>query len=272
MNASLGRALALPLAPLLLWQGRRVRRDTPRLPEAAGARTGCVARTRPGRPLRLLIVGDSSAAGVGAATQDDALAGCLARRLAPRLDGPLHWTLVARTGASTRDALALLETTPPEPFDVAVVALGVNDATVLRPARRWLADVEALTRRLHERHRVCRVIWSGLPPMHRFPALPQPLRGVLGLHARGLDAALGRWCAGRPVGASPQALHVPLPPMTGPSLAASDGFHPGPAAYALWADALVPQVPEPAPRGGTGDAATAAAGTGRLPPSGSIAT
>lgn len=252
MKSVLSRALALPLAPLLLWQGRRVRRDTPLLPEASGARTGGAARAASGRPLRLLIVGDSSAAGVGAATQDEALAGRLTQRLAAVVDGPLHWSLVARTGVNTRGAIALLEAAAPEPFDVAVVALGVNDATALRPAGRWLADVEALTRRLHERHRVRRVIWSGLPPMHRFPALPQPLRGVIGLHALGLDAALGRWCAARGDGASPLALHVPLPPMTEPSLAASDGFHPAPAAYALWADALVPAVLGPVPRRGSG--------------------
>jgi lysophospholipase L1-like esterase len=242
----LARALAVPLAPLLLRQGRRVRRDTPALPEAAGERSGRAALSRPGRPLRLLILGDSSAAGVGAATQDEALAGRLAQRLAAVVEGPLHWTLVARTGATTRDAIALLEAQPPASFDVAVVALGVNEATALRPARRWLADVDRLTRRLHERHRVRRVVWSGLPPMHRFPALPQPLRAVIGLHALGLDAALARWCAARPA----QALHAPLPPMTEPSLAASDGFHPAPAAYALWADALLPAVLGSAP--GTG--------------------
>ena len=242
MRTALGLAAALPLAPELLWQGRRVRRDTPKLPEAAGPREGLAGADRIGRPLRLLIVGDSSAAGVGAAVQDEALSGRLVGRLDEALRRPLAWRLVARTGATTRDALALLEAAPEGVFDVAVVALGVNDVTALRPASRWLGDVERLHRRLHARHRVRRVLWSGLPPMHRFPALPQPLRGVMGLHARGLDAALARWCAVRPAGAPPRATHVPLPPMTDASLVASDGFHPGPGAYAVWADALAPHV------------------------------
>ncbi|MFN8837365.1 MAG: SGNH/GDSL hydrolase family protein [Burkholderiales bacterium] len=242
MKAHVGLAAALPIAPLLLWQGRRVRRDTPKLPEADGPREGVVGADRPGRPLRLLIVGDSSAAGVGAGAQDDALAGRLCGRLSARLARPLAWRLVARTGTTTREALALIDAGAADRFDVAVVALGVNDVTALRPVPRWLGDVARVHARLHERHRVRRVLWSGLPPMHRFPALPQPLRGVMGLHARALDAALGRWCAARPGGALPRATHVPLPAMSDPSLIASDGFHPGPGAYLVWADALVPHV------------------------------
>jgi lysophospholipase L1-like esterase len=241
----LGRAVALPLAPLLLWQGRRVRRDTPKLPEAAGPREGLAGADRPGRPLRLLVLGDSSAAGVGAATQAEALSGRLLAALAPALPRPVRWKLVARTGVSTREALALLEAEPAEPFDLAVVALGVNDVTALRPATAWLADVDRVCAALHARHRLRRVLWTGLPPMHRFPALPQPLRGVIGLHARGLDRSLARWCAHRPAGLRPRARHVPLPVMTDPTLIAADGFHPGPGAYALWADTLVPHISAP---------------------------
>jgi lysophospholipase L1-like esterase len=242
MRGALGLAAALPLAPLLVWQGRRVRRDTPKLPEAEGAREGRVGADRIGRPLRLLIVGDSSAAGVGATLQSDALSGRLTVLLGASLLRPLDWRLVARSGITTREALGLLDETPADPFDVAVVALGVNDVTAVRLVSRWLDDVERLQARLHARHRVRRVLWSGLPPMHRFPALPQPLRGVMGLHARALDAALGRWCAARPGGLRPLATHVPMPAMTDPALVATDGFHPGPGAYRVWADALAPHV------------------------------
>ncbi|RMD81354.1 MAG: SGNH/GDSL hydrolase family protein, partial [Candidatus Dadabacteria bacterium] len=59
----------ITLGPLLLWQGWRVRLNVPRLPEAPGPRQG---RAGKGPLLRLLIVGDSAAAGVGAAHQDEA--------------------------------------------------------------------------------------------------------------------------------------------------------------------------------------------------------
>ncbi len=66
-------ALKLMLAPLLVAQAVATRRRAPLLPEAQGR-----ARRRVGGgadALRLLIAGDSSAAGVGVARQDQALAG-----------------------------------------------------------------------------------------------------------------------------------------------------------------------------------------------------
>ena len=68
----------LLLSPLLLAQAVRVRKIALQLPEAAGPRTGI---TGSGPALRVLIIGDSSAAGVGAPTQEVALAGRLANSL-----------------------------------------------------------------------------------------------------------------------------------------------------------------------------------------------
>jgi lysophospholipase L1-like esterase len=219
----LGLALAAPLAPLLIWQGRRVRKLTPKLPEADGAREGCVGSARPGEPLRLLILGDSSAAGVGAPDQDQALAGQLLHHLQARLHRPVRWKLVARTGIRTHEAIALLQAEPHEPFDLAVLALGVNDVTALQPPGAWLRDVRALAAYLRQAHGVSRQWWSGLPPMHRFPALPQPLRGVMGRHARDLDRALAHETTA-PADHDGHWQHVPLPVMTHPGLMASDGF------------------------------------------------
>ena len=63
----------LVLLPLLIWQGGRLRTTMPRLPEADGPRTGLTSGPAPS--LRLVILGDSSAAGVGVGRQDEALAG-----------------------------------------------------------------------------------------------------------------------------------------------------------------------------------------------------
>lgn len=239
MTLPLGLAMAAPLAPLLWWQGQRVRRITPVLPEAAGERTGRWGDAGASAPsLRVLLLGDSSAAGVGAAHQSEALSGQLGRHLRESQVGVLphaiEWTLLARTGLRTREAHGLLDGMGTQGFDVALVALGVNDVTALQRPGRWLNDVQQLIRRLRVEWGIGRVLWSGLPPMHRFPALPQPLRAVMGRHARELDAAL-RAHAQREQGV---LLHVPMPPMNRPEWMASDGFHPGPEAYALWGQVM----------------------------------
>lgn len=223
----------LVAAPLLVAQGAWVRRVTPKLPEADGPRQG---RRGDGPPLRLLIAGDSSAAGVGADHQDRALAGRLADALARR-GRTVHWRLVARTGVDARELATLLDERPPGEFDVAVLVVGVNDVTGRRSAASWRGDLDALRVRLGAGSPGAPVVASGLPPMHRFPALPQPLRAYLGARARAFDAALARWAAD-----TPRTVHRPLPDLTDPAMVASDGFHPGPGAYAAWGEALAPLI------------------------------
>jgi hypothetical protein len=78
-------SLKLLLAPLLIWQGLHVRKHALVLPEPAGPRSGTLGS---GAPLRLLILGDSSAAGVGVAHQSEALSGQLTQTESSELSKP----------------------------------------------------------------------------------------------------------------------------------------------------------------------------------------
>ena len=99
-------AAKLALGPMLLPQARWVRRVALRLPEAPGAREGVVGAGDP--LLRLLVIGDSSAAGVGLADQAQALALPLAQRLSEVIDGPVAWQLVAQSGVDSAQARAMV--------------------------------------------------------------------------------------------------------------------------------------------------------------------
>lgn len=232
-------AARLALAPLLLRQGRAVRRTAARLPEAAGPRAGTVGEGAP--VLRVLVLGDSSAAGVGIATQEQALAQPLARALADRLQGAVAWQLVAASGIDTPGARQLLSQARVAPADVAVTVLGVNDVTAQRSAASFVREQAQLWTDLRARAAAPWGVVCGLPPMARLTALPQPLRWYLGRWAAGLDSALREWA--RQAGLGVCALDW----ADDPRLLADDGFHPGPALYPAWtqrlADIIVAQRP-----------------------------
>lgn len=227
-------ALKATLMPLLIAQAVAARRRAPVLPEAAGPRRGSVGD---GAPLRVLIVGDSSGAGVGVATQDDALAGHLTRTLAARAARRIDWALHAKTGLTTALALKLLQDEPPAAADVAVAVLGVNDVVDQVPPPRAVAHRAALADWLRANAGVRHVVFAPLPPMHRFPLLPQPLRWVAGRDAARHDAAMARWAATRH-----DVSHVPIVLDLGRHNMAADGFHPGEPVYRACGEALAEHI------------------------------
>jgi lysophospholipase L1-like esterase len=229
------RLLVLGLSPLLLMQGLYVRKVTPRLPEASGARTG---ETGSGPAMRVLILGDSAAAGVGTEIQQHALSGQLAERLAGNYR--LSWQLWAENGRTSGQCVDLLERQPPEAFDTVLISLGVNDLTRGLSLEKWLGQQQRLTDLLAGKFSARHVIFTPLPPMHHFPALPQPLRWVLGARARQFNRVLQGFVAARPH-CSLLAFDLPMQA----EFIASDGFHPSATTYALWAEQAAAAINRP---------------------------
>lgn len=222
----------LLLWPVVLIQGFAVRARVPKLPEPPGARQG---KQGNGVPLRLLIIGDSAAAGVGAAHQHEALLGQLVSRLSPHYR--VSWDLQAQAGDTTAAALARLDVMAPRHFDVAVTSLGVNDVTKMVWLGTWLRQQALLRSVLKNKFSVDKLIISGLPPMHAFPALPQPLRWHLGSRATEFNRELRA-----KVRADDDTTFVDVRFTSDTALMSHDGFHPGPEAYAQWSELIADAI------------------------------
>lgn len=221
----------LLLAPVIGWQGKQVRRTTPRLPEPPGERL----RLPESRSLSVLVVGDSAAAGVGASDQSEALLGQLLSRLSDQVD--VGFCLLANTGDTSRDVLAKLEQIPAEHFDWIVVSVGVNDVTGFTSLKRWRQQLLSLRSILQARCQPEHLLFTAVPPMHHFPALPQPLRWLLGWRARQLNRVM-QGCLTRQ-----EVLVVDIP--FDAQYMAHDGFHPGPLGYACWAEQVIVRTTDP---------------------------
>lgn len=229
----LSRLAALPTAPVLFAQGRRLKRDTPRLPDAAAPWHGVT----PGPdPLTLLVLGDSTAAGVGAATQDEALPGHLGRELAALTGRGVTWRALGENGADARefieryldDACAGLAGAPDT--TVVFLSIGANDALGLRSRGAFARDIRTILGRLREASPQADILVSSLPAFFRFELLPQPLKGNLYLHSRSLEDGARAVIAGLP------GVHMsPPPPPYTEGFFASDLFHPSEQGYRDWA-------------------------------------
>lgn len=217
------------LFPLLLAQAQGVRAGVVTLPEPPGARSGRVGGSR--RRLRLLVAGDSSAAGVGAGRQSAALAQPLAARLARELDAAVSWRLLAQTGLTSESALAYLQAHRGFMAEVAVVVVGVNDITQEVPLPQALRHRADIAIWLNAHAGVNDVYFPALPDMERFPSLPQPLAWWAGQMSRRNNRAQARWARNWPL-VKPRIWHVPMDGVMQSDLMGEDGFHPGPGLYA----------------------------------------
>lgn len=229
------KLLSLLLFPLLIVQGKRVRKNTPKLKEAEGKRTG---RTGQGIPLKLLILGDSAAAGVGVEKQESALLGRIIEGLMK--DHDVSWHLEASTGSDSFDLsqqinqLSALKSAKYINADAVVISIGVNDVTNLTSTTNWKANLKASIEVLHTKLNANQIYFSKLPPMHLFPALPNPLRFVLGERAKQLDA-----CLKKLINSQDRCTYIDAPFSIDKNSIAEDGFHPGQSAYEVWGSHVV---------------------------------
>lgn len=211
------------------------RRELRPVPPVTGPTEGTVAGAVPG--IRLLVVGESTAAGTGAPDHDTSLVGHLARELAA--DGQqVVWRAAGRNGARARAVARELVPTAADWDPTHVVVLtGINDLQLGWRPGAWATDVAALLREIAATWPAARVVISGLPDVTAIPAIPAPLRRVLARKARRFGWATERAAAGT------GAVYVPVDhlPLTRDDFS-SDGMHPGPAGYARWARALAPAV------------------------------
>ncbi len=226
------RALFWTALPLLSPQALWVRRTAPRFAPAAGERRGAAGT---GSPLRLLMLGDSIIDGVGCPTLATAFPGKLAQQLAASQARRVEWQAVGQTGIRVggirQELVAQID---PTAFDLVVISVGVNDVTGLTRTGFWRRQLSALIVDDLQRHSPdATVLLCGLPPLHGFPLLPQPLRFVLGQRAKTLDAIGADVASGME-----QVWHVPTAFEPSPDQFAPDGYHPNAESCGIWAQEL----------------------------------
>jgi lysophospholipase L1-like esterase len=195
-------------------------------------------------PLRLVLLGDSSALGVGVGRVADTVGGRLAELLVDT-GRRVELSSVAVHGSrsvdlATQVARALLGRPP----DVAVILVGANDAVSLRRPRQAAAHLAAAVRRLRDAG--VAVVVGTCPDLGAVRAIAQPLRQIMVAYGRRVAQAQAQAVA-RAGGAA-----VDLAERTGavfradPGTLCEDGYHPSADGYRVWAHALLPAVADAA--------------------------
>ncbi|MCV7283009.1 SGNH/GDSL hydrolase family protein [Mycolicibacterium flavescens] len=193
--------------------------------------------------LHLMVFGDSTATGYGAATAEEVPGVLLARGLAEISGRRIRLSTKAIVGATSKGLSGQIDAmfVAGPPPDAAVIMIGANDITRpngIGPSARRLGKG---VRRLRDAGAV--VVVGTCPDFGVITAIPQPLRAYA--RSRGLHLARAQAAAVRSAGGIPVPLADLLAPhfrKTPDVLFSPDMFHPSGAGYELAARQLLPAL------------------------------
>ena len=140
----LGATVAVPLLPLMYYQGQQIRASVPVLPEATGIE-GYV-QIDSTKEVSLLAIGESTIAGVGVKTHREGFTGTLAQEIGDQLGVNVRWKVYAKSGYTAKKVTEkILPKITENEVDIIVVGLGGNDAFQLNRPAKWRKDIEKFT-------------------------------------------------------------------------------------------------------------------------------
>ncbi len=229
--------------PVVAAQGLWLR-STLRLASAPGGGTSGSAPGPAATPLRLAVLGDSTAAGCGVTGHDEAFAAVFAREIAERIRRPVDWQVLGQFGATARRIRFRLVPHIGENLDMVVLLAGANDVMAGRGPALWRDDLIGILTDLA--HRVRHVVVAGMPPFAQFPAIPAKLGRYLGERGDALDTVSRQVCGRHPERTTFVGSPAGTPP---PGFFSADRFHPSALGYRLWAENVaaraIPALPDP---------------------------
>lgn len=236
----IGLAAAAGLAGAL-WQFGRVALAVARGRRLAGASLPfSQPRAAPGAP-RVLVVGDSTAVGVGAGDGRESLPGLLARRFPA-----VEVCNAASNGARVAETIEQLKAfaTDARGFDLVIVMAGGNDALRHTRAAGLERGAEALLRALRAGP-FAHTVWIGCADIAASPALPGPLRWWLGRRVRRVMRTLATLTArhGVPFIDFCDDAHRRFFGADTPRWFAEDGLHPSADSYRFGFETLCARLP-----------------------------
>lgn len=240
MNSFLAGLISWILVPVAALMGLGVRKTAPRLQPPAGRLKGQIGTGA--AEIRLLIIGDSSAAGVGADRIEDTLGPQLAATLYQATGKVVSWR---SAGANSAIAAQVRDHVIPNieerDFTHVVVTVGTNDAKNFVSRSAFKKGFGGLLYAAHARWPDAKVYWSPVVAMADVPALPPSLKFILGLRVSIINGVGVQLCRER------YATAVDPLPVEQPGGFAIDGFHANALGYKHWAQHLARFMLDEAP-------------------------
>ncbi|WP_397447241.1 SGNH/GDSL hydrolase family protein [Polaribacter sp. R77954] len=175
----LGAIIAVPLLPILYFQGKKIRREVPKLPEAKNPQ-GYI-KTSSEKTLKILAIGESTIAGVGVDFHENGFIGALAHEISSKKNISILWKVYAKSGYTAKLVRKrIIPKIEESNADIVVVGLGGNDAFTLNSPDLWIYQINLLIKTLKRKFPKTPIYFTNMPPIKEFPAFTKTIKFVIG--------------------------------------------------------------------------------------------
>lgn len=224
--------LLIPIFPILYFYGKTLRQKIGKLP----AHSEFLALKNRETIANLLIIGESTAAGVGASRKEKTYAYQIYQLLLK--DFSVY--NLGKNGLKADRLKRLLvhgKQELPSPFHSAIVLIGANDCFKFTPPSKFRRELKDFFQLLEQTYEIRKIIVPSIPPVNQFPALPSVIRFFLGWHRNMLVREIKSL-----VQENKKLVYKPINPNFPKEFFAADGIHPSDLGYQSMAEEVVDSI------------------------------
>ncbi|MCR9136307.1 MAG: SGNH/GDSL hydrolase family protein [Alphaproteobacteria bacterium] len=236
MDHRLNGIVSWLLSPVALYLGLKVRSRTPRLLPPSGPKSGHIGPKR-NPAYRILVIGDSSAAGVGVDEISETIGPQLAHILHRETNSAVSWRIAGANSAISEEVRDhVVPNLERETYTHIILCVGTNDMKNFLTDRRFKRGFGGLLYALHAKWPDTPIIWTPMLDMTTVPGLPSLLGRILQMRAGIINRRGRQLCRERHATVAPPLQSID------PAGFSVDGFHASAAGYHYWAGVLAQTI------------------------------
>jgi lysophospholipase L1-like esterase len=168
--------LLVPCLPLLKSSAKKIRKSISKLPP----QSKYLVLSAPENSVNMLVIGESTAAGVGASDPQNTFSAHIHRLY----DGKRNIYTIGKNGLKASELQKLMDSKKglPDNFREVVVLIGANDCFRVTAPAAFYSALRDFIDILVTKKNVERIILPIIPPVHQFPAIQGLMRFFLKTH------------------------------------------------------------------------------------------
>ncbi len=219
-----------PWLPFLVYQAKKVRKSSPKLPSQSSLLTLGQGEKH------VVLLGESTVAGVGASSESTTLAGNFSR-----IFGETYQIeTIGKKGLRVKEAFSLYlrhKKSRNKKSEGVILFLGANDCFLLTSPQVFKKELESLIQQIRVDTNAEWIYLAAIPPVHLFPAFSEQMRSFLSKQRAYLQREMEDIASNYP-----KVIYHPIPMDLQPEFFSADGVHPSDLGYQKIAELAIEKM------------------------------